>query len=159
MASGFPHSPEGAVGQLAAIEVRVVESMSIPVTHDLYDAWALPGGVGATDWELTGHVRAFLTAAGTTGNTKDATVLVTATPAAGQVKGTDGPDWVLACVLLDVRVAIVTDARLGYGHCERMQWSDGRWLIGPGTPPATAPSTWPGSDLAIRAGWRTWTTR
>ena len=80
---------------------------------------------------------------------------VAATPAAGQVKGTDGPDWVLACVLLDVRAAIVTDARIGYGHCERLTWTDGRWLIGPGTPPAKAPSVWPGSDLAIQAGWRT----
>ena len=105
---------------------------------------------------MTRNVQSFLTTAGGQGNAKDDTVLVAATPAAGQVKGTDGPDWVLACVLLDVRAAIVTDARIGYGHCERMPWHDGRWLIAPGTPPAKAPSTWPGSDLALQAGWRTW---
>ena len=83
---------------------------------------------------------------------------VVATPAAAQVKGTDGTDWVLACVLLDMRATITADAAMGYGYCERMQWSADRWMIGPGTPPARAPSTWPGSDLSIKAGWRTWAT-
>ena len=47
------------------------------------------------------------------------------------------------CVLLDVRASIVADARIGYGHCERMQWIGGRWMLAPGTPPAKAPSVWP----------------
>jgi hypothetical protein len=29
-------------------------------------------------------------------------------------------------------------------------------MVAPGTPPAQAPSTWPGSDLSLKAGWRTW---
>lgn len=153
--SGFPHTPEGAVGQLAAIEVTVVEAMSIPVAHQVHAGWTLPGRTSAAEWAMTRNVQAFLTTVGDQGNAKDDSVLVLATPAAGQVKGTDGHDWVLACVLLDVRASIVTDARIGYGHCERMQWHDGRWLIGPGTPAAKAPSTWPGSDLALKAGWRT----
>ena len=81
---------------------------------------------------------------------------MTATPVAGQVKGTDGPDWVLACVLLDVRVVITAQARAAYGHCEAMTWEAGRWVIAPGQAPAPAPSTWPGTDLANEAGWRTW---
>jgi len=156
VASGFPHTPEGAVAQLAAIEVTVVDAMSIPVAHQVYDAWAMPGGVGAANWELTGHVASFLTAAGGSGSAKDGSVLVSATPVAAQIKGSDGPDWVLGCVLLDVHATIVTDARIGYGHCERLQWTEGRWLIASGAPPAVAPSTWPGSELSIRAGWRTW---
>ena len=40
---------------------------------------------------------------------------------------------------------------MGYGYCERMQWSPAeRWMIAPGTPPAVAPSTWPGSELPSR---------
>jgi len=154
--TGFPHTPEGAVAQLAAIEVTVVEAMSIPTAHAVHAAWSLPGGVSASEWAMTRNVQVFLTTVGDQGNTKDDSVLVTATPAAGQVKGTDGPDWVLACVLLDVRAAIATTARIGYGHCERMAWHDGRWQLAPGTPPAKAPSTWPGSDLALQAGWRPW---
>ena len=156
--TGFPHTPEGAVAQLAAIEVTVVEAMSIPTAHEVHAAWSLPGGTTAAEWAMTRNVQVFLTTLGDQGNAKDDSVLVTATPAAGLVKGTDGPDWVLACVLLDVRAAVATTARIGYGHCERMTWHDGSWQIAPGTPPAKAPSTWPGSDLALQAGWRTWQT-
>ena len=47
----------------------------------------------------------------------------------------------------------------GYGFCSRMQWHpvEQRWLIAAGTPPAPAPSTWPGSVAAVEAGWLAWT--
>lgn len=153
--SGFPHTPEGAVGQLAAIETTVLQAMSIPQANEVYRQWALPGGVGITGWEMTRNVQSFLQTA-EMGQQKDLTTTVVVTPAAAQIKGTDGPDWTLACVLLDVRAIITTDARIGYGYCERMQWHQGRWMIAPGAPPARAPSTWPGSELSTAAGWRTW---
>jgi len=152
--AGFPRTPEGAVAQLAAIETTVLQGMSIAAANQVYEQWALPGGVGVPGWEITQDVQAFLTTA-QMGSEKDIASSVVATPAAAQVKGTDGADWVLACVLLDMRATITADARMGYGYCERMQWSAGRWMIAPGTPPARAPSTWPGSDLSIKAGWRT----
>jgi len=155
--AGFPRTPEGAVAQLAAIETTVLQGMSIAAANQVYEQWALPGGVGVPGWEITQDVQAFLATA-QMGSEKDMTTSVVATPAAAQVKGTDGTDWVLACVLLDMRATITADARMGYGYCERMQWSAGRWMIAPGTPPARAPSTWPGSDLSIKAGWRTWAT-
>jgi hypothetical protein len=153
--AGFPHTAEGAVGQLAAIEVTVFQGMSIPHTNDVYQRWALPGGVGAERWQMTANVQAFLAAA-QMGQQKDISTSIVAVPAAGLVKGLDGPDWLVACVLLDIRATISVEARMGYGYCERMQWQDGRWMIAPGTPPATAPSTWPGSELSIKAGWRSW---
>ncbi|HEX7536472.1 MAG TPA: hypothetical protein VF391_05645 [Dermatophilaceae bacterium] len=156
VSTGFPHTSEGAVGQLAAIETAVLQAMSIAQATEVYGAWAMPGGVGAPQWELTGAVQAFL-GSRSGGQAKAITTVITATPAAGLVKGADGDDWVLACVLLDVRAVVATEARIGYGHCERMQWAAGRWLIGPGPAPARAPSTWPGTDLARQAGWRTWT--
>lgn len=164
--SGFPRTPEGAVGQLAALATTVLEQMSLPKTAAVHRAWVLPGAVPADRWELTRHVRAFLAAAGASTELGAAGV-VTAVPAAGLVKGSDGPDWVLGCVLLEVRASIVVEARMGYGHCERLQWhpdpratathgiaGGGRWMIAPGEPPAAAPSTWPGSDASRRAGWR-----
>jgi hypothetical protein len=157
VAGGFPHTPEGAVGQLAAIETRVIEAMSLPVTRQVHQAWAMPGAPGLTDWALTRAVQTFLAASGQEGDARDDTTMVAAIPAAGLVKGVDGPDWVLACVLLDVRASITADARIGWGHCERMVWSGGRWLIGPGSPPAAAASTLPGSQTAADAGWLTWT--
>ena len=78
------------------------------------------------------------------------------TPVAAQIKGSDGRDWVLACVLLRLAAVAASSASVAYGHCEPMQWHHDRWQVAPGARPAPAPSTWPGTDLARRAGWRTW---
>lgn len=156
--TGFPHTPQGAVGQLAAVEKTVLESMSLPVARDIHQAWVEPGGPAVETWELTRDVESFLAAGRQGGQAKDVTTLVSAIPAGAMVKGVDGPDWTLACVLMDVQVAIRTDARMGYGFCSRMQWnpSQQRWLVGAGSPPAAAPSTWPGSRAAAAAGWLSW---
>ena len=111
--AGFPHTPEGAVGQLAVIETTALQGMSIAAANQVYEQWALPGGVGVAGWEITQDVQAFLGTA-QMGPEKDITTTVVATPAAAQVKGTDGADWVLACVLLDMRATITADARMGY---------------------------------------------
>ena len=121
VATGFPQTAEGAVGQLAAVEVAVLQAMSIRYTRTVYDAWAMPGGAGPAGWAMTANVQAFLAAARMT-DQLDVTATVVVTPAAGQVKGVDGPDWVVACVLVEVRATITMEARMGYGHCERMQW-------------------------------------
>ena len=156
--TGFPPTPQGALGQLAAIDTTVLTSMSIAHTGAVHQQWALPGAPGVEQWAMTGNVQAFLAASGSP--TLDDISVVTATPVAGQIKGTDGEHWTLACVLLDVRATITASARIGYGHCERMQWHDdeqgGRWMIAPGAQPAQAPSTWPGSQAAVDAGWSTW---
>ena len=83
---------------------------------------------------------------------------VTVEPAAALIKGNDGPDWTTVCVLLKVSATYRSEAQTGWGHCERMQWVGGRWMIAPGQPPAPAPATWPGSRLAAKAGWKTWQT-
>ena len=156
--TGFPPTPQGALGQLAAIDTTVLTAMSIEHTGAVHQAWALPGAPGVEQWAMTGNVQAFLAASGSP--TLDDISVVTVAPVAGQVKGTDGDDWTVACVLLDVRATITAFARIGYGHCERMQWHDdgqgGRWMIAPGAQPALAPSTWPGSQAAVDAGWATW---
>lgn len=155
--SGFPQSPQGAVGQLAAIEQTVLESMSLPVTRQVHSEWVQAGGPSLEEWELTRNVQSFLASARQGGQEKDVTTLVTADPAAAMVKGVDGPDWTVVCVLMDVQAAIKTESRMGYGLCQRMQWVDGRWQIAAGTVPAAAPSAWPGSRAAAEAGWLTWT--
>lgn len=156
--TGFPQTPQGALGQLAAIDTTVLTSMSIAHTGAVHQEWALPGAPGVEEWVMTGNVQAFLAASGSP--TLDDISVVTATPVAGQVKGTDGEHWTVACVLLDVRATITASARIGYGHCERMQWhadeQGGRWMIAPGAQPARAPSTWPGSQAAVDSGWATW---
>lgn len=155
--SGFPRTPEGAVGQLAQIDVAVLQAMSLPTAREVYQSWALPGGIGADRWQITVSVAAFLSAA-SMGEVVDAGTWVEAEPAAAVVKGVDGPDWLVACVLLKVTATYRQEAQVAFGHCERMQWTGGRWMIAPGLPPAPAPSTWPATDLANKAGWRPWAT-
>ncbi len=156
VATGLPHTPPGALAQLAAIDTTVLQAMSIPATHQIYDQWSHPDASPAGQWSMTRNVQAFLASAQQPGQSKEAGVTVTVRPVAGQVKGSDGKDWVLACVLLDVRVMITAQARVAYGHCEAMTWDADRWVIAPGDAPAPAPSTWPGTDLAHEARWRTW---
>ena len=156
--TGFDRTPEGAVGQLAAIATTVLQSMSIERTRDVHEQWSAPGAPGADKWALMEAVQAFLASDAGRHVDEPGTSVVTV-PVAAQVKGSDGDDWVVACVLLDVTVTVVTEARAAYGHCERLQWVDDRWVIAPGEAPASAPSTWAGTDLATAVGWRTWTSK
>jgi hypothetical protein len=156
VATGFPHTAGGAVGQLGAIESAVIEAMDLGYTREVHGQWVMAGGPSFEAWSQTAVVRSFLAGGAQSGQGKDVTTMVTAQPVAAMVKGVDGPDWVLACVLMDVKASIKTDARAGYGTCARMQWSGDRWLIGAGAEPAQAPSTWPGSQAAVDVGWLTW---
>lgn len=155
--TGFPHTPEGAIAQLAQLDLAVLQAMSPSTAAEVYNAWALPGGVSAEDWWIAASVRAFL---GSTqmGEVKDPAASVLLEPAAALVKGTDGADWTTVCVLMKVTASYRTEAQIAFAHCERMQWVGGRWMIAPGTPPAPAPATWPGTALAQEAGWRPWIT-
>lgn len=155
--TGFPNTPEGAIGQLAQIDTAVLQSMSLQTAQEVYASWALPGGVGADDWWITSSVEAFL-GSSEMGSVKSATASVAVEPAAALVKGTDGPDWATVCVLMKVTATYRSEGHAAFGHCERMQWVGGRWMLAPGAPPAPAPATWPGTELATEAGWRTWTT-
>lgn len=154
--TGFPHTYEGALGQWGAIVQTVLESMSLARTREIHAAWVRPGGPAFEQWTLTRNVTSFLTAARQGGDEKDLTTVVWATPAAGLVKGGDGPDWTVVCVLLDVQAWIKTESRMGYGLCSRMEWVDGRWQVAPGAEPAPAPWAWPGSTAAVAAGWLAW---
>ncbi len=155
--TGFPHTPEGAIGQLAQIDLAVLQSMSLQTAHEVYNTWALPGGVSAEDWWITASVEAFLTST-EMGEVKDPSASVTLEPGAALVKGTDGPDWATVCVLMRVTATYKQEAQIAFAHCERMQWVGGRWMVAPGAPPAPAPATWSGTPLALEAGWRTWST-
>lgn len=153
--TGFPRTPQGAIGQLAQIDLAVLQMMSLPTAREVYRAWALPGGIGPDRWWITQSVHAFLTST-SMGEVLDPSAGVEIEPAAAMVKGTDGPDWTVVCVLLKVTATYRQEGQVAFGHCERMQWAGGHWMIAPGHPPAPAPSTWPGTGLAIQAGWRTW---
>ena len=151
--TGFPHTPEGAVAQLAAIDAAAFRDLNPAAVADVHRRATLPGAVDLTQWTPNVGVTAILTAAGQPRGSAAVTATWTFTHA--QVKGVlTGGDFVLACVLGELDATYRTTARAGVGDCQRMLWHDDRWRIGPGAQPAYAPSTWPGSADCVRAGWR-----
>lgn len=154
VATAFPHTPEGAAAQLAELMVAVLGRMDLAYASQVRQVWfADPDQPDV--WPVMLLIQGFLERAGMPLGL-EAPAQVLPVPVAAQFKGTDGPDWVVACVLLDITYTNVATARLAYGHCEQMAWTGDRWVIAAGSHPPPAPSTWPGTELAIRAGWRTW---
>lgn len=159
VATGYPHTPAGAVGQLAAIDRAAYESMDLDRAQAIWDGWATPEAkksISFEEWEVTEGVAGFLEHEGG-GRKKRPSTVVTVHPSAAQIKATDGKDWVVACVLHKVDASAEENATIAAGRCQAMQWDTGRqqWLIGP-EKPARAPSTWPGSEKARQAGWKEW---
>ncbi len=153
--TGYPRTPEGAVGQLGEILVSVLGAMDLGHAQRVQQAWFEdPAGSGAS-WPVLGLVQSFLARGGMASGLQPGASL-TVLPAAGQIKGSDGDSWHVACVLLEITYTYRDLAQLGYGHCERMAWTGSRWVIGAGSHPVPAPSTWPGTERAVEAGWRQW---
>lgn len=151
--TGFPHTPEGAMAQLAAIDQTALSSGSLVSVRAVITGWALPGGPNAATWSGVRAMAHLLTSSGLSGGGSNQLAVV-ATPLMGLVKGTVGTDFVVPCVDLELDVTLTMTARGAVADCQRMVWQDGRWWIGPGPEPAAAPSVWPDSDLALKVGYR-----
>jgi hypothetical protein len=93
---------------------------------------------------------------GSTGITADgnAPLTVRVVPRMGLIKGTIGPDFVVACLDFEVDISFGGTTQTAAVDCQRMLWHGGRWVIGPGPEPAPAAQAWPGTDAAIDAGFR-----
>ena len=150
--TGFPHTPEGALAQLAALDAVALRDLSPNQVRMVHDWAALPGAVALTSWTPYVAATAALAAAGAPEGSTDLTS--TFTPVAGVIKGTVGSDFVVACVLGEWQVTYRASSRSGAADCQRMVWTNQGWRIGPGAQPAYGPSVWPGSHEAARAGWR-----
>ena len=158
--SGFPHTVEGAVAQLAAIDVDVLNTASVDHARQVITGWATPGGPTAQSWTGAQAIAGFLSAAklspdGGTAGSVGSGLAIRATPLMGMVKATDGPDWAVVCVDFEVDATLKASGQVAVADCQRMAWDGSRWQIGPGAEPAPGPSIWPGTDAAIDAGWKT----
>jgi hypothetical protein len=158
--SGFPHTPEGALAQLAAIDADVLNNASVDHARQVITGWAAPGGPTAQSWTGVQAIAGFLSAAklSPAGGAVGSGLAIRATPLMGMVKATDGPDWAVVCVDLEVDATLKASGQVAVADCQRMTWDaadGGRWMVGPGAEPAPGPSIWPGTDAAIDAGWKT----
>ena len=151
--TGFPHTPQGAMAQLAAIDQTALESGTLAGAREVIAGWAMPGGPTTSSWSGVQAMAEFFDAAGLSGGGNNQLAIV-ATPLMGQLKGNVGPDFVVPCVDYEIDVTLQQTSRGAAADCQRMVWTGNRWLIGPGAQPAYAPSTWPGTDTAIGVGYR-----
>ncbi len=151
--TGFPHTPEGALAQLVAIDTDVLNTATLDHARQVIAGWAAPGGPTGESWSAVKALAGFHSAAGLSGGPSPG-LSMRATPMMGLVKATDGPDWTVVCVDFEVDATLARTARVAAADCQRMAWDGDRWIVGPGAEPALAPSIWPGTDAAIDAGYR-----
>lgn len=151
--TGFPHTSEGAMAQLAAIDQTALQSGSLSGARAVIAAWASSGGPTTSSWSGVRAMRTLLNATGLSGGGSPQLAVVP-TPLMGQIKGSVGPDFVVPCVDFELDVTLQQTARGATADCQRMIWHLDRWMIGPGDEPAQPPSVWPDTDLALSVGYR-----
>jgi hypothetical protein len=154
VATGYPQTRLAAIAQLAAIDQAALQSATLPGVRAVIGRWAAPGGPTASTWSGVTAMGGLLEDLHLSGAGSPHLKIVV-TPAMGLIKGNVGADFTVACVVLTVDVAFSSFASsTPVADCQRMLWRDGRWVIGPGTEPAEAPSVWPDTAAALAAGYR-----
>jgi hypothetical protein len=151
--TGFPHTPAGALAQMAAIDQTAMQSGTLSGVRAVIAAWAAPGGPTMESWSGVAAMADFLSAAGLSGS-GSAQLAMVVTPVMGLIKGTVGPDFVVPCVDFQFDVTLASTQHVAEADCERMVWHGDRWLIGPGAEPADPPSVWADTDTAISVGYK-----
>lgn len=151
--TGFPRTPEGALAQLAAIDVTAMESGSVDGVRRVIAEWAAPGGPTPETWSGADGMARMLSAAGLS-SAGSPQLAIVVRPLMGLIKGTVGPDFAVVCVDFEFTVTVEQTSRIAIADCQRMVWTGDRWLIAPGPEPAPAPSVWPGTEAAIAVGYR-----
>ncbi len=150
--TGFPHTPEGALAQLAALDKAAMQPARLDAARAVIAVWAAPGGPTPASWSGVTAMAEFLTAAGLSGGGSPQLALVV-TPLMGLIKGTVGADFVVACVDFEFDATLTQTMRVAVADCQRMLWQGDRWVIGPGAEPAATPSVWPDTEVAIDVGY------
>ncbi len=166
VATGYPHTPEGALAQLAAIDTTTLTSASVRVAQEVITEWAAPAGPTTENWSGVLGLAALLESAGMPSDGQGSITIGTE-PKMGFIKGTVGEDFVIPCIDFIVTATTTTSTtttttgqpqQVAVADCQRMVWQSdiegGRWVIGPGQEPAAAPSLWPGSQESFDAGYQ-----
>jgi hypothetical protein len=151
VATGCPHSREGAMAQLAAIDQSALQSGTMAGARAVIAAWAQPGGPTTTSWS---GISAMASLLGDGQVSAGAAVPVVVTPLMGLFKGQVGADFVVPCIDFEFDLTLARTARVGAADCQRMVWNGTRWMIGPGPEPVQSANVWPDTEAAINLGYR-----
>ncbi|OLR92582.1 hypothetical protein [Actinokineospora bangkokensis] len=154
--SGFPATPEGALGQLRALDEAAVSGADPEVFARGYRENAEPGAPDPAATGLAAVLRSLRSRASLPGTGPVPGLVARFQVTHGLIKGTGSAGrFVVVCVLGQLSVGVggrVVSA--GVGDCQAMRWSGTRWRVASGPLAAPAPSAWPGSADAVRAGYR-----
>jgi len=153
---GFPRTPEGALAQLKALDETGMRGLDPDAYALAYQALALPAAPAVTATTLDQIATGTRSKGGLPGSGPVTGLTAAYQVDAGLIKGsTDRGNFVVPCVLGELSVVTISSVvRVGVGDCQAMRWVDGAWAISPTTLPVLAPATWPGSEEAVRAGYR-----
>ena len=150
---GFPATPEGAIGQLAALEVVGLADLNPDTYNAVYRSVSLPGAPDPAATPLgvqVDKVYSQVVLQGSTGQPISSRWQL----AGAQVKGvTSGGRSVVVCVAGELQLAQVNSAQTGTGDCQAMRWTGSDWRIAPVPVASAAPVTWPGSPAFVQAGY------
>lgn len=164
--TGFPATPEGALGQLIAIDQRALESVSVVTAQDVIAAWAAPGGPTPATWSGVTGLDDLLSTAGLTGD-GSAQLTIRLDPQMGHLA--QAGQAVTACVDFVATADTIGSgnasgagepSRIAVADCQHLVWRTealgdaGRWVIAPGAEAAPMPSTWPGTTASYESGWQ-----
>jgi hypothetical protein len=162
--AGFPNTPEGAVGALAALTTQGLRGADPRTYVQAYQTVAAPGALPGDQARLTRLLADIRSSAGLAPTGPRAGLTMGWQPVQAQIKGVlDGGRYVVACVLgeftADYQGRLVA---YGVGDCQALRWTatdpnsgaPGQWLISPGPAAATAPDAWPGSQDSVNAGYQ-----
>lgn len=154
---GFPVTPEGALGQLAALTVAGFAGGDPQVYAKAYASIALPGAPDPQRARLTMDLQRFRAQAGLPETGPVPALSVTYEPMQGLIKGTtDGGRYAVVCILGQLTIAANGQSVSGGGgDCQALRFVNGNWGISPGAAAAPAPLAWPGTAEAAAAGYRT----
>lgn len=150
---GFPPTPDGAIGQLAAMETVALTDLN-PATFDpAYASVSLPGAPAPEATPLGSQVASIYgQLVGADGSGQPITSRWQL--AGAQIKGvTDGGRGVVVCVAGELQIAQANSGQAGTGDCQAMRFTGTDWRIAPVPAAAQAPITWPGSAAFTQAGY------
>jgi len=149
--TGFPRTARGALAQLIAIDRRAIESGSVVTAQQVITEWAAPGGPTSESWTGVAAVRTLLESAGLPAN--NATELaIQLDPAMGLIL--DRTPTVCIDFILTVTASAGTPEQIAVADCQRMEWTDARWVIAAGPEPTPTPSLWPGTQASYDVGYQ-----
>ncbi|MEU7529290.1 hypothetical protein AB0A74_26430 [Saccharothrix sp. NPDC042600] len=153
---GFPATPEGALGQLKALNQTTMSAADPEVYARGYRETAEPGAPDPSTTGLTSLLTSLRSRAQLPERGPVAGLTATYDITHGQIKGiASNGRYVVACVLGQFSVSINGNVvSRGVGDCQAMRWTGTQWRIASGPLAAPAPSAWPGSPDAVKAGYR-----